>query len=81
MARFVAVHRSGALTVVMRAASSAGGPVVLAAVTMTAGVLLGITWRSWYPVLVTGVTVAGNSGLTLVLKMTLARPGRREAAR
>jgi undecaprenyl-diphosphatase len=74
VADFVAAHRSGALTVVMRAASSAGGPVVLAAITMTVGVLLGITWRSWYPVLVTGVTVAGNSGLTMVLKMTVARP-------
>lgn len=40
----------------------------------TAGVLLGITRRSRYPVLVTGLTVAGNSGLTLVLKTTLARP-------
>ena len=73
VAAFAAAHRSGALTAVMRAASSAGGPVVLAAVTAAAGVLLGIIWRGWEPVLVAGVTVAGSAGLTIVLKEVLGR--------
>jgi len=74
VASFVAAHRSGTLTAVMRAASSAGGPVVLVAVALAAGVLLGIIWRGWGPVLVAGVTVAGSVGLTIVLKEVLGRP-------
>jgi membrane-associated phospholipid phosphatase len=74
VAGFVAAHRAGALTVVMRAASTAGGPVVLGAVTVAAGVVLGIIWRSRGPVLVAVVTVAGNGVLTLALKQAVARP-------
>ena len=74
VAGFVAGHRTGALTMVMRAASTAGGPVVLGAVTVAVGVVLGIIWRSWGPVLVAGVTVAGNGVLTLALKEAVARP-------
>jgi membrane-associated phospholipid phosphatase len=74
VARFVAAHRSAALTVVMRLVSSAGGPVVLGTVTAAAGLLLGATWRSWVPVLIVGVTLAGSGGLTLVLKAALSRP-------
>jgi len=73
VASFIAAHRTGALTTVMRGASSAGGPVVLAAVTVAVGVVLGIAWRRWAPVLVTGVTVAGNSALTMTLKETVGR--------
>ena len=74
VASFVAAHRTGALTAVMRAASTVGGPVVLGAVTVAAGVVLGIIWRSRGPVLVAGVTVAGNGVLTLALKQAVARP-------
>ena len=74
VASFVAAHRTGALTAVMRAASTVGGPVVLGAVTVAAGVVLGIIWRSRWPVLVAGVTVAGNGVLTLALKQAVARP-------
>lgn len=73
VASFVAAHRTGALTTVMRAASSAGGPLVLAAVTVAVGVVLGIAWRRWAPVLVAGVTVAGNSALTMTLKEAVGR--------
>ena len=73
VASFVAAHHSGPLTAVMRAASTAGGPMVLAAVTAVAGVLLGIICRCWGPVLVAGMTVAGSVGLTIVLKEVLGR--------
>lgn len=73
-ARFVAAHRVGALTVLMRAASTAGGPVVLGAVTVTVGVILGVIWRSRGPVLVAAVTVAGSGILSLALKQAVARP-------
>jgi membrane-associated phospholipid phosphatase len=73
VASFVAAHHSGPLTTVMRAASTAGGPMVLAAVTAVAGVLLGIICRCWGPVLVAGMTVAGSVGLTIVLKEVLGR--------
>jgi undecaprenyl-diphosphatase len=74
VAAFVAVHRSGALTVVMRAVSTAGGPVVLAMVTVAAGVLAGVLWASWGPVVVAGVTTAGGAVLTVVFKGALGRP-------
>jgi membrane-associated phospholipid phosphatase len=74
VASFVAAHRAGALTMVMRAASTAGGPVVLGAVTVAVGVVLGIIWRSRGPVLVASVAVAGNGVLTLALKEAVARP-------
>src|SRR5215470_9478019 len=73
VASFVAAHRTGALTTVMRAASTAGGPVVLAAVTVAVGVVLGIAWRRWAPVLVAGVTVAGSGALTMTLKEAVGR--------
>jgi len=74
VAAFVAAHRTGTLTAVMRMASSAAGPVVLGAVTVAVGVMLGILWRRWAPMLVAGVTVAGNGVLTLALKQAIARP-------
>jgi membrane-associated phospholipid phosphatase len=74
VASLVAAHRTRALTMVMRAASTAGGPVILGAVTVAAGVVLGIIWRSRGPVLVAAVSVAGNSVLTLALKEAVARP-------
>ncbi len=74
VASFVAAHRTGALTTVMRAASSVGGPVVLGIFTVAAGVVLGIIWRSRAAVLVAGVTVVGNGVLTLALKQAVARP-------
>jgi membrane-associated phospholipid phosphatase len=72
-AGFVAAHRTGALTIVMRAASSAGGPVVLAVVTVAVGVVLGIAWHRWAPVLIAGMTVAGNGALTMTLKEAVGR--------
>lgn len=74
VARFVAVHRSASLTAVMRVVSSTGGPLVLGVVTAAAGLLLGVTRRSWGPVLIVGVTLGGSGALTLVLKAALARP-------
>ena len=74
VASFVAAHRTRALTMVMRAASAVGGPLILAAVTVAAAVVLGVIWRSWGPVLVASVTVAGNGVLTLALKQAVARP-------
>jgi undecaprenyl-diphosphatase len=71
---FVAAHRSGALTVVMRAVSAAGGPVVVAVATVAAGVLAGVLWRSWEPVVIAGVATAGGAGLTVVFKEVLGRP-------
>ena len=74
VAAFVAAHRSGALTVAMRAVSTAGSPVVLAVVTTTAGVLFGILRRTWGPTVVAAVTVAGTGALTAVFKQALGRP-------
>jgi undecaprenyl-diphosphatase len=74
VAAFVAGHRSGALTVVMRAASVAGDPVVLAGVTMAAGVLASVLWRGWWPAVMAGVTMAGGAALTVVFKEVLGRP-------
>jgi undecaprenyl-diphosphatase len=74
VASFVAAHRARALTMVMRAASAVGAPLILAAVTVAAAVVLGVIWRSRGPVLVACVTVAGNGVLTLALKQAVARP-------
>jgi membrane-associated phospholipid phosphatase len=64
VASFVAAHRTGALTTVMRAASSAGGPVVLGIFTVAVGVVLGIIWRSRRPVLlVAGMIAAARVAL------------------
>jgi undecaprenyl-diphosphatase len=73
VASFVAAHRSGALTTVMRAVSSAGGPLILAAVTVVAGVLLTVLRRSRGPVLLAGATVAGIAVLTITLKEAVGR--------
>lgn len=62
---------------VMRAASTVGGPLVLAAVTVAAAMVLGVIWRSRGPVLAAGVSVAGNGVLTLALKQAWPVPGRR----
>jgi undecaprenyl-diphosphatase len=74
VAAFVAAHRSGALTMVMRAASAAGGPVVLAVVTVAAGMLASVLRRSWGSAVVAGVTTAGGAVLTVVFKEALGRP-------
>lgn len=74
VAAFVAAHRSGALTVVMRTVSAGGGPVVLAVVTAAAGVLLGVLRRGWGPAVVAAVTVAGSAALIAVFKQVLGRP-------
>lgn len=74
VARYVAAHRTGTLNMVMRAASTAGGPLVLGAITVVAGVALGIIWRVRGAVLLAAVTVVGNSVLTLALKQAVARP-------
>ena len=74
VASFVAAHRSGWLTTVMRAVSTVGGPLILAAAAATAGALLGVLRRSLGPVLLAGATVAGTGGLTIILKETLGRP-------
>lgn len=66
--------RTGALTVVMREVSAVGGPVVLAAVTAAAGVLLAILRRHWGYAVVAAVTVAGSAVLTVVFKQALGRP-------
>src|SRR5512146_424756 len=71
---FVAAHRSGGLTVVMRAVSAGGSPVVLAVVTAAAGVLLGVLRRGWGPAVVAAVTVGGSAALIAVFKQVLGRP-------
>lgn len=73
VASFVAAHRTGALTMIMRAVSTAGGPVVLATVTVTVGVVLGIAGRRWAPVLIACATVAGDGALTIALKEAVGR--------
>ena len=73
VASFIAAHRSGALTTVMQAISSAGSPPILAAVMVVAGVLLGVLRRSLGPVLLAGATVAGTGVLTITLKEAVGR--------
>jgi undecaprenyl-diphosphatase len=74
VAAFVAARRTGALTMMMREVSAAGGPVVLAVVTVATGVLAGVLRKSWGPVMVAGVTTAGGAVLTVVFKEVLGRP-------
>lgn len=71
---FVVAHRSGELTAVMRAVSTAGGPLIVTIVAAAVGLLAGVVRRTWSPVLVAGVTLAGTGILTLVLKVLLSRP-------
>ena len=73
VAGFVAAHRSGWLTPVMRAVSAVGGPLILAAVTAAAAGLLSVLRRSLGPALLAGLTVAGTGGLTIILKEALGR--------
>lgn len=73
VAGFVVTHRSGALTAVLRPVSIAGSPVVLAVVAVVAGALLGFLRRSWEPVVLASVTVAGTGVLTAVFKEVLGR--------
>lgn len=74
VARFVAAHRTPLLTSVMKAVSTAAGPAALTACALAAGLLLGVAWRSWTPVVVLAATAAGAIGLTIVFKEALARP-------
>jgi membrane-associated phospholipid phosphatase len=71
---FVVAHRSGGLTAVMRVVSTAGGPLIVTIVAAATGLLAGVVRRSWGPVLVAGVTLAGTGILTVVLKAVLGRP-------
>lgn len=73
VARFVTAHRSGALTSAMEAVSTAGGPATLAVIMLGAGLLLALTGRTWSPLLLLAVSVAGSSGLTAVFKAVLGR--------
>ena len=73
VARFVAAHRAVALTAVMRAVSTVGGPIGMTVIALAAGLLLGLAWRSWTPALVLAVTDAGVIGLTVVFKAALGR--------
>ena len=73
VARFVAVPRAPPLTSMMEPVSSAGGPAGMAVIALAVGLLLGIAWRSWAPVLVLAVTCAGVIGLTIVFKAALGR--------
>jgi membrane-associated phospholipid phosphatase len=73
VAAFVAAGRAAALTSVMRAVSTAGGPTGMAALAVGAGLLLAATSRSWYPVAVLAVTAGGAIALTLVFKAALGR--------
>ena len=73
VASFVAGHRTPALTSVMGAASSVGGPVGMAVLALVAGLLLGAAWRSWTPVVALAVTTVGVTGLTMVFKAALGR--------
>jgi membrane-associated phospholipid phosphatase len=73
VATFVAAHRTPGLTVVMDAVSTVGGPVGMVVLALAAGLLLGVAWRSWTPVVVMAVTAAGVIGLTLVFKAALGR--------
>ena len=73
VARFVAAHRAPPLTSMMEPVSSAGGPAGMAVIAPAVGLLPGIAWRSWAPVLVLPVTCAGVIGLTIVFKAALGR--------
>ncbi|HEX6853689.1 MAG TPA: phosphatase PAP2 family protein [Streptosporangiaceae bacterium] len=74
IARFVTAHRAPALTSVMRAVSAAAGPAGMTVCALIAGVLLSATWRSWTPIVVLATMAAGATGLTMVIKIVLARP-------
>jgi membrane-associated phospholipid phosphatase len=73
VARFVAAHRTAALTVVMKAISVLGGPASMTILALGLGLLLAGAWRSWTPLLVLAVTAAGSVGLTAVFKAVLGR--------
>jgi undecaprenyl-diphosphatase len=73
VAGFVAAHRAGALTSVMRAVSVVGGPAGMAVRALSIGLLLGVVWRWWAPAVVLVVTTAGVIGLTVVFKAALGR--------
>jgi membrane-associated phospholipid phosphatase len=72
-AAFVAARRAAALTSVMRAVSTAGGPAGMVVLAVAGGLLLGATSRSWYPVAVLAVASGGAIALTLVFKAVLGR--------
>ena len=74
VARFVVAHRTPLLTSVMKAISAAAGPAALTAGALAVGLLLGLAWRSWTPLVVLAATAAGAIGLTIVFKEALARP-------
>lgn len=71
--RFVAARREPVLTSVMNVVSMVGGPAGMTTMALAAGLLPGIAWRSWAPVTVLAVTVAGVIGLTIVFKVALGR--------
>jgi membrane-associated phospholipid phosphatase len=73
VARFVAAHRTAALTMVMKAVSVVGGPASMTILALSVGVLLAGAWRSWTPLVVLAVTAAGTIGLTVVFKAVLGR--------
>lgn len=73
VARFVAAHRTAALTTVMKAVSVVGGPAGMTILALAVGLLLAVALRSWTPLVVLAVTAAGITGLTVVFKAVLGR--------
>jgi membrane-associated phospholipid phosphatase len=73
VAAFVAARRAAALTSVMRAASTAGGPTGMIVLAVIGGLLLAATSRSWSPIAVLAVTSGGAIALTLAFKAALGR--------
>jgi undecaprenyl-diphosphatase len=73
VARFVAAHRTAALTTVMKAVSVVGGPAGMAVLALAIGLLLVVALRSWTPLVVLAVTGAGIIGLTVIFKTVLGR--------
>lgn len=73
VAHFVASHRVPAMTSVMRATGTFGGPVTIVLFGSALGVLLSVRWHSWAPVLAMAATGFGIGGLTIVFKTALGR--------
>lgn len=74
VAQFVTAHQTPALTSAMKAVSAAAGPAGMTVCALILGLLLGVAWRSWTPVLTLAATAAGAIGLTIVFKAALGRP-------
>ena len=71
---YLAAHRTGGLTALSRTLTTIGGAAVLIPLTALAAAALAWAGRTWRPLWITALTLAGSQLLVATIKLLVARP-------